>query len=65
MAGARLFFVPFYRLTGHDFQWLDAPPKPAPESPAFPTVGESLGGRESDRPEIGRASCRERVCLLV
>jgi LSD1 subclass zinc finger protein len=52
VAGARLFFVPFYRLTGHDFQWQDVPPKPEPESPAFPTVGESLGGRESDRPEI-------------
>jgi len=53
VAGARLFFVPFYRLTGHDFQWQDVPPKPEPESPAFPGVGESLGGgRESDRPEI-------------
>lgn len=52
VAGARLFFVPFYRLTGHDFQWQDVPPKPEPESAAFPTVGESLGARESDRPEI-------------
>ncbi len=52
VAGARLFFVPFYRLTGHDFQWQDVPPKPEPESAAFPTVGESLGGGESDRPEI-------------
>jgi LSD1 subclass zinc finger protein len=52
VAGARLFFVPFYRLTGHDFQWKDVPPKPEPESAAFPTVGESLGGRELDRPEI-------------
>ncbi len=53
VAGARLFFVPFYRLTGHDFQWQDVPPKPEPESPAFPGIGESLsGGRESGRPEI-------------
>ena len=52
VAGARLFFVPFYRLTGHDFQWLDVPPKPSPESAAFPLVGESLGGSASDRPEI-------------
>jgi LSD1 subclass zinc finger protein len=49
VAGARLFFVPFYRLIGHDFQWQDVPPKPEPESPAFPGVGE---GREPDRPEI-------------
>ncbi len=52
VAGARLFFVPFYRLTGHDFQWQDVPPKPEPESSAFPTVGESLGGGEPDRSEI-------------
>lgn len=53
VASARLFFVPFYRLTGHDFQWQDVPPKPEPESPAFPGIGEGLGaGRESDRLEI-------------
>jgi DNA-directed RNA polymerase subunit RPC12/RpoP len=53
VAGARLFFVPFYRLTGHDFQWLDVPPPPEPESPAFPGFGESMaGGRAADRPEI-------------
>lgn len=53
VAGARLFFVPFYRLTGHDFQWQDVPPKPEPESPAFPGMGEGLGaGRDSDGPEI-------------
>jgi LSD1 subclass zinc finger protein len=52
VVGARLFFVPFYRLTGHDFQWQDLPPKPEPESGAFPTIGESLGGSEPDRPEI-------------
>jgi LSD1 subclass zinc finger protein len=51
VADARLFFVPFYRLTGHDFQWQDVPPRPAPETPAFPGAGEHLG-RESDRPEI-------------
>ncbi|MEX2222069.1 MAG: hypothetical protein WEG40_09745 [Candidatus Rokuibacteriota bacterium] len=52
VAGARLFFVPFYRLTGHDFQWQDVPPKPEPESPAFSGLGESLGGREADRPQV-------------
>lgn len=53
VADARLFFVPFYRLTGHDFQWQDVPPRPEPESPAFPGIGESLGGgRESGPPEI-------------
>jgi len=49
---ARLFFVPFYRLTGHDFQWQDVPPKPEPESPAFGGLGADVGGRESDRPEL-------------
>jgi predicted RNA-binding Zn-ribbon protein involved in translation (DUF1610 family) len=52
VARARLFFVPFYRLTGHDFQWQDVPPKPEPERPAFAGLGESFGGREADRPEI-------------
>jgi LSD1 subclass zinc finger protein len=45
-AGARLFFVPFYRLTGHDFQWQDVPPKPEPEVPVFIPQGEA------ERPEI-------------
>jgi len=35
VACTRLFFVPFYRLTGHDFQWQDVPPKPEPESAVF------------------------------
>ncbi|MGH7396259.1 MAG: zinc finger domain-containing protein [Candidatus Rokuibacteriota bacterium] len=53
VARARLYFVPFYRLTGHDFQWQDVPPAPEPESPTFPGLGESFGGgREADRPEI-------------
>jgi LSD1 subclass zinc finger protein len=52
VARARLFFVPFYRLTGHDFQWQDVPPRPEPESPAFSGLGDGLGGRESDRPEL-------------
>jgi LSD1 subclass zinc finger protein len=52
VARARLFFVPFYRLTGHDFQWQDVPPKPEPESPTFPGLGDSVGGREADRPEL-------------
>ena len=41
VAGARLFFVPFYRLTGHDLQWQDVPPRPAPEAPLFPQPGEA------------------------
>ncbi|MGH7348914.1 MAG: hypothetical protein ACREI6_02780 [Candidatus Rokuibacteriota bacterium] len=53
VARARLYFVPFYRLTGHDFQWQDVPPAPEPESPVLPGFGASLGaGREPDRPEI-------------
>jgi LSD1 subclass zinc finger protein len=53
VTGARLFFVPFYRLTGHDFQWQDVPPKPEPDRPAFPGFGEPLGaGRASDRSEV-------------
>ena len=46
VAGARLFFVPFYRLTGHDFQWQDVPPKPDPEVLVF------TGSGEAERPEI-------------
>ena len=45
-----LFFVPFYRLTGHDFQWQDVPPRPAPER----EVPSMLFGGDTtaDRPEI-------------
>jgi LSD1 subclass zinc finger protein len=45
-----LFFVPFYRLTGHDFQWQDVPPRPEPERevPAM-LFG---GGDAAERPEI-------------
>jgi DNA-directed RNA polymerase subunit RPC12/RpoP len=49
VARARLYFVPFYRLTGHDFQWQDVPPRPAPESAIFPRGGES-GPPEIDVP---------------
>ncbi|HKA61096.1 MAG TPA: hypothetical protein VKH83_01665 [Methylomirabilota bacterium] len=51
VASSELFFVPFYRLIGHDFQWQDAPPKPAPER----EVPSMLfgGGATTDRPEIG------------
>ena len=50
VARTQLFFVPFYRLTGHDFQWQDIPPKPAPD-PDVPSM--LIGGdRASDRPEI-------------
>ncbi|HEY7869529.1 MAG TPA: hypothetical protein VIF59_09890 [Methylomirabilota bacterium] len=41
VARARLYFVPFYRLTGHDFQWQDVPPRPTPATPIFPRGGES------------------------
>src|SRR5262249_59850363 len=52
--GARpqLYFVPFYRLTGHDFQWQDAPPKPAPASPALPSTLVGGADRDTDRPEV-------------
>ena len=49
---AQLYFVPFYRLTGHDFRWQDAPPKPAPESPALPAMLVGGADRASDRTEI-------------
>ncbi len=52
VARAQLFFVPFYRLTGHDFQWQDVPPKPAPESPALPSMMVGGTDRAADRPEI-------------
>lgn len=52
VARTQLFFVPFYRLTGHDFQWQDVPPKPQPENGEFPSM--VLGGRDrdTDRAEI-------------
>ncbi|HEX7217123.1 MAG TPA: hypothetical protein VF578_23135 [Methylomirabilota bacterium] len=49
VASRELFFVPFYRLTGHDFQWQDAPPRPAPEREAPSML---FGGGAADRPEI-------------
>ena len=45
VARTELYFVPFYRLTGHDFQWQDAPPRPAPEPGVF-----SLGGAGGSDP---------------
>lgn len=51
VARTQLFFVPFYRLTGHDFQWQDVPPKPEPESPALPSMLVG-GGERGDRAEI-------------
>jgi len=50
VASRELFFVPFYRLTGHDFQWQDAPPRPAPEREVPPM--RFGGGDTADRPEI-------------
>src|SRR5215467_6798159 len=52
VARTQLYFVPFYRLTGHDFQWQDAPPKPAPESPALPSTLVGGADRDTDRPEV-------------
>lgn len=52
VARTQLYFVPFYRLTGHDFQWQDVPPRPEPESGAFPSIVLGGGGRAVDRPEI-------------
>ena len=49
VAGGELFFVPFYRLTGHDFQWQDTPPKPAPQREAPSML---FAGGAADRPEI-------------
>src|SRR5690349_13465368 len=52
VAGARLYFVPFYRLTGHDFQWQDIPPRPQPEDGTFPTMLMGGDDRTTDRAEI-------------
>ncbi|HKW91609.1 MAG TPA: hypothetical protein VJX92_06895 [Methylomirabilota bacterium] len=52
VARTQLYFVPFYRLTGHDFQWQDVPPKPAPESPTLPSMVVGGADRDTDRPEI-------------
>ncbi|MFI5375655.1 MAG: hypothetical protein ACHQ8D_13590, partial [Candidatus Rokuibacteriota bacterium] len=52
VARTQLFFVPFYRLTGHDFQWQDVPPKPEPENGAFPSMVVGGGARDTDRAEI-------------
>jgi predicted RNA-binding Zn-ribbon protein involved in translation (DUF1610 family) len=46
-----LFFVPFYRLTGHDFQWQDVPPRPVPER-EVPSMLFGAGDATADRPEI-------------
>jgi hypothetical protein len=45
-----MVFAPFYRLTGHDFQWQDVPPRPAPERDASAML--LGGGSGADRPEI-------------
>jgi DNA-directed RNA polymerase subunit RPC12/RpoP len=52
VARAQLFFVPFYRLTGHDFQWQDVPPRPEPETGALPSMVIGARERGADRPEI-------------
>jgi LSD1 subclass zinc finger protein len=52
VARAQLFFVPFYRLTGHDFQWQDVPLKPAPESAPVPSMLVGGADRASDRVEL-------------
>jgi hypothetical protein len=48
---SELFFVPFYRLTGHDFQWQDAPPRPEPER-EVPSMLFGGGDTPADRSEI-------------
>lgn len=52
VAKVQLFFVPFYRLTGHDFQWQDVPPKPAPESAPLPSMLVGGADRGPDRVEL-------------
>jgi LSD1 subclass zinc finger protein len=52
VARTQLFFVPFYRLTGHDFQWQDVPPKPAPESPELASMLVGGADRSVERTEI-------------
>jgi DNA-directed RNA polymerase subunit RPC12/RpoP len=52
VARTQLFFVPFYRLTGHDFQWQDVPPRPEPETGAFPSMVIGGGDRAADRPDL-------------
>ncbi|MGH7374380.1 MAG: zinc finger domain-containing protein, partial [Candidatus Rokuibacteriota bacterium] len=52
VARAQLFFVPFYRLTGHDFQWQDVPLKPAPESAPLPSMLVGGADRASDGVEL-------------
>jgi len=47
VARAELYFVPFYRLTGHDFQWQDIPPRPAPE-PAVLGLGAGGGSEPAE-----------------
>ncbi|MFQ5896894.1 MAG: hypothetical protein ACE5JN_01420 [Candidatus Methylomirabilia bacterium] len=39
----QLYFIPYYRLTGHDFQWRAAPRKPRQNQiylPSYPAAGE-------------------------
>src|SRR5260370_41262251 len=48
----QLFFVPFYRLPGHDFQCQGVPPTPAPHSGPSPTLVVGGGDRPVDPPEL-------------
>ena len=48
---AELVFAPFYRLTGHEFQWQDIPPSPAPERDA-PAMLFGGGAAGADGPGI-------------
>ena len=47
VAGARLFFVPFYRLTGHDFQWQDVPAQARAGERSLPHRRREPGRRAS------------------
>ena len=49
---SQLYFVPFYRLTGHDFQWQDVPPRPQPDRGGIPSMVLGGGDRTDDRPEL-------------
>lgn len=40
---AHLYFIPFYRLRGHDFQWQDVPQKPADDSDGFSGTDDARG----------------------
>ncbi len=48
----QLHFVPFFRLTGHDFQWQDVPPRPEPDNGAFQSILLGRGDGAADPPKV-------------